>query len=102
LRVTVPERPSVPDSGDFDLLRNSDIEWDGNIVGLCPRPASDRVLRIRAWGPEAVPALKRLLPDLDRYVVAHVLLSWISRSPLGVSGEQYNHLRVSLKHDGTV
>lgn len=53
-------------------------------------------------GPAARPHLLEALDDPEKFVVAHVLLTLISGQQFRVSGEEWNHLRVELNHDGTV
>jgi hypothetical protein len=109
-----PPHQYDPDSARIDAgaavarIRNSDIDWDGTMLGLVPdakRVASARAL---SFGLAAVPALIDAIDDPARFVAAHVLLTMItgnynlvsSPSGAGDTGERWNGLTVHLDADG--
>ena len=89
-----PQTGSRPLPPDFAALKNSDLFWDGDIVGWYPtmhenlERSSRRVL---AAGSRSIPELKHLLADPERYIVAHVLLTQLAGNPFS-SFPTYNHL----------
>jgi hypothetical protein len=84
-----------------DELSNADLQWDGTYVGLRAAVDSAEADRIRQRGDRAVPELIAALADEDRFAVAHVLLTEITR----ISHERFptwNGLAVDIAADGTV
>ncbi|MHC4202085.1 MAG: hypothetical protein ACYSU0_19005 [Planctomycetota bacterium] len=82
-------------------LRNSDIEWDGNLIGLWPSVNGEVARQLLDLGPEATKALVGALADPERFAAAHVLLTKIGRKEHGISASEWNGLRVTLHADGT-
>ena len=69
---------------------------------MTARLSGAHAARIHAWGAPAAPALKALLTDPDRYVAAHVLLSWVVPGTYSISGDEYHHLVVHVSADDTI
>jgi hypothetical protein len=59
-------------------LSNSDIEWDGSIVGLLPRVIGDAARQLAQAGELAIPALVEAVDDDSMFVAIHVLLTLLS------------------------
>jgi hypothetical protein len=93
---------SAPVQLPTPLPTNDDIEWTGQRYGL--KPYLDQPAGLQTAGADEVatiaPTLIEALDDPDRFVVAHVLLTRLSR----VSHETFpgwNGLAVELAVDGT-
>lgn len=100
--MTRPSKP--PDAAAIeriiDNLSNTDIHWDGTLVGLTPTVVSESARQLLAWGEVAIPHLINALADDSKFVAAHVVLTL-------VSGVEYhtipwNGLKVDLLPDGQV
>jgi hypothetical protein len=81
-------------------LRNTDIHWDGNYFGLDARVAGETAVALVKYGRRASPALLGALEDGDKFAAAHVVLTHLWQRLHSSSGEEWNHLRVSLYGDG--
>ena len=81
-------------------IRNSDIRWGGNIVGLDPHVSGVSKQILDDPKPHFADLIKAL-KDEQRFVAAHVLLSMRS-GPFKLSAEQFNGLWVELLANGTV
>jgi hypothetical protein len=96
LAVTWFASPRVLVSG----VRNEQVTWDGNIVGLCPQ-VHGVLPRLLLWrGRACEPFLRQALHDDRRYVAAHVYLSILQPEGASTSAESFNGLRVELEADG--
>ena len=83
-------------------LKNSDISWDGNFIGLQPTVKSETVKRLLGFGKQAVPALQTALSDSNKFAAAHVLLTQIKKKQYQISASHWNGLEVDLHADGTI
>jgi len=79
-------------------LNNSDIHWDGTLVGLVPTIISDSARQLLAAGDVAIPQLVGALEDESKFVAAHVLLTQLSAVEYHTS--PWNGLRIDLLPDG--
>lgn len=96
------QRATGPDAfGLAAQLRNSDIEWDGNTVGLWPSVHGDVARQLLDLGSGATQALVGALADPKRFAAAHVLLTRIAKKGHRISASEWNGLRVTLHADGT-
>ncbi len=84
----------------IDHLSNTDIRWDGTLVGLAPTVVSDSARKLLVLGEVAIPPLLSALDQDSKFVAAHVLLTLIS----GVEYHPvpWNGLKVDLLPDGQV
>ena len=89
-------------NGPIASINNDDIGWSGTYSGLWADVRGAEANKVLEIGPAARPHLLEALDDPEKFVVAHVLLTLISGQQFSVSGEEWNHLRVELNHDGTV
>ena len=83
-------------------IHNSDVNFDGTYFGLMERiegPASCEVLKADA---PAVPALLEALHDRERYIAAHVLLTYIVDREWRLSASNWNGLKVDLLANGSI
>ncbi len=85
-------------------IRNSDISWDGNLLGLMPQIHGSGSKKVLELGKAAVPDLVRALDDPDRFAAAHVLLTEIEMAGVSrrLDAAQWNGMRVELFADGSV
>ena len=83
-------------------LSNSDVKWDGNVVGLCPTVTGPTAKQFLDLGEEASPYLRQALSVPDKFAAAHVLLTKIETRQFQVSASHWNGLRVDLNADGSV
>ena len=81
-----------------DRLKNSDIRWDGTLIGLFPRITGEEAHELLALGEEAVPPLIDALDDESKFVAAHVLLTLLSDDEYETS--PWNGLEIELGADG--
>jgi hypothetical protein len=83
-----------------DHLDNTDVHWDGTLVGITPTIVGEAARQLLALGDVVIPELVAALHDESRFVVAHVLLTVVS----GVQyhTEPWNGLRVDLSMDDEV
>ncbi len=82
-------------------MRNSDVKWDGNFIGLLPK-LNGPTLALQKIDEPVEPLLVEALLDEERYVAAHVLLTVRAEYPITISAEDWNGLHVQLLADGTV
>jgi hypothetical protein len=93
------QRPSSADiARTIDQLDNSDIRWDGTLVGLVPTIVNDSVHQLLSSGDAPLSQLISALEDESKFVAAHVVLTLLS----GVEHPTtpWNGLDVSLSPDG--
>ena len=82
----------------IEQLDNSDIRWDGTLVGLTPAIVGDAARQLLASGDPAIPDLIRVLEDESKFAAAHVLLTQLSGVEHGAI--PWNGLTVDLSPDG--
>jgi|GEM_PF-3596818 Leucine-rich repeat (LRR) protein len=80
-------------------LRNEDIVWDGDFIGLLVREKSETAIAILKRGKAAIPALYAALDDAKRFAAVHVLLTLIDGDYKRTAGA-WNGLHVKLHADG--
>ncbi|HEV3006518.1 MAG TPA: hypothetical protein VGX78_18760 [Pirellulales bacterium] len=83
-------------------LRNDDVSWDGNFVGLFPFVTGDTAVSLRRCGRRATPALLGAIEQPDKFAAAHVLLTGLWQNEYPLSAGDWNHLRVTLYANGTL
>src|SRR5690349_16876969 len=81
-------------------MRNSDVQWDGNFLGLMPMSFSQAILTLQNVKEPIEPLLVDTILDQDRYVAAHVLLTFRLDKHFNFSAEEWNGLHVQLSADG--
>lgn len=86
---------------ETSAIRNSDIKWRGDYLGVQPyfeNPQLDTI--VASHNPSVDDELYAMTVDPDRWIAAHVLLS-LRESRRGetyrVSGGEWNHLKVRLR-----
>jgi hypothetical protein len=62
----------------IDHLNNSDVRWDGTLVGITPTIVGDPARQLLSSGNVVIPKLVSALEDESKFVVAHVLLTLLS------------------------
>ncbi len=70
--------------------------WDGNFAGLMPKTLNKATLALRDSQEPIEPLLLQALLDKDRYVAAHVLLTFRTRGNYSISADSWNGLQVQL------
>lgn len=83
-------------------INNDNIRWEGNYIGLEVVGVGEAERRVLQAGSACRPSLIAALQDDTRFVAAHVLLTKMRGGPFPISGAEWNHLKVILRHDGTV
>lgn len=80
---------------------NEDVNWDGSSFGLLPS-LSEKALAFRNNYPEAGNDLMMsYLKEEDRFVFAHVILSF-NHDEISMIDGKWNNLSVQLNADGSV
>ncbi len=79
-------------------IGNSDIRWDGSLIGLLPTVVGDSARQLLTLGTAAIPPLISALNDDSKFVVAHVLLTLISGVEYQLT--PWNRLEVDLLSNG--
>jgi hypothetical protein len=113
-------REVVHSRADVRLIKNSDVRWDGNFLGLQPNFSGASKLIVEDRRRVSFSELVSALDDERRYIAAHALLSAltghsIDSSAGGIDPEtgsilpgteeaagKFNGLRVDLRTDGSV
>jgi len=83
-------------------MRNSDVKWDGNFLGLMPMSFVGATLTLQNAREPIEPLLVDAILDKDRYVAAHVLLTTRLEDRFTSSASEWNGLHVQLWADGSV
>jgi len=78
-------------------LKNSDVKWDGTLLGLTPTIVSAPARQLLDSGDAAVPELIHALEDESRFAIAHVLLTFLTHVQYRTT--PWNGLRVELSPD---
>ena len=84
-------------------ITNNGIRWDGDWIGLnafIEGKSEKQALQDHKKIPNS--ELVKLLADKDRWVAAHVLLTYRANLEYKRSASKWNGLKVSLYADGTV
>lgn len=83
------------------MIKNSDIDWDGTTLGLNPtvKGASKVILDNRYAG--VIAPLLDSLRDENRFIAAHVLLTFMTGSEFPMSSNAWNGLVVEIRADNT-
>jgi hypothetical protein len=81
-------------------LSNADVEWDADFVGLSPTLISDAAKRLVEFGEQAISDLVAALSDPSKFVMAHVILTQISKVEYQAF-PAWNGLVVDIAEDGT-
>lgn len=87
--------------GVLSEISNADVHWSGSYFGFIPTLADHRTQSILDQGEAVVPELINALTDESVFVVAHVLLTKISRVEHSAF-PTWNGLEIELATDGTV
>ncbi len=80
-------------------ITNEDVAWDGTFIGLMPK-LGGATLRLRDSKKDINPLLVEALLDQDKFVAAHVLLTYRTALTISASGSEWNGLKVQLKSNG--
>ena len=94
----------ISDDKMLDLvlcIRNEDIRWSYTYFGLFPVNTSGATRQLQGTDIEIDSLLLDLLEDEDRYVAAHVLLTFRSQERFELGTQEWNGLYVQLG-DGAV
>lgn len=91
---------------DFEAVTNSDIKWADSADGLYPVPnafAEQFLSKMEAESrsghrDEVLFAAKRYLTDPQRFVVAHIVLTYVSGVEFSADAKSWNYMR--FKADG--
>ncbi len=86
----------------IDNMRNDDVVWRGDFVGIRPREILGATSELQKSTEDITPLLIDALLDENRFVVAHVLLTWRMPTSYPLSGSEWNGLKVQLHSDGKV
>jgi hypothetical protein len=99
-QLSMDNRQSDPVSEDTKQLilnmRNEDVIWDGNFVGLMPKTLNGATLALRDSKEPIESLLLEALLDENRYVAAHVLLTLRTGGNYSISADGWNGLKVQL------
>ncbi len=82
----------------IEHLNNGDIRWDGTLVGLVPIIVGNSARQLLSSGDVVIPQLVSALEDETKFVVAHVLLTFLSA--IEYQTTPWNGLEVDLSADG--
>src|SRR5262249_26332025 len=87
---------------DISNLSNDDVDWHGTTVGFYASLKSERAKRLGETNAEAVmPELINALSDADKFVAAHVLLTFLSHVEYSTF-PSWNGLEVDIQADGQI
>lgn len=81
-------------------MRNEDVEWSGQYIGLVPK-LSGATLLLKDVSEDIDSLLVDVLTDQDKFVAAHVLLTYRLEDKFQVSVGEWNRLNIQLYADGT-
>lgn len=98
---TSPKLVCIMDGTPLDLvgcIRNEDVHWSGTYFGLMPNLSEAAIKLVKAKENIESMLLDALL-DEDKFVVAHVLLTYRSHSHFTGGTTAWNGLRVHLVAD---
>ena len=82
------------------LIKNSDVRWDGDYLGLKPSLVGHSTKLLQICPKQATPALLEALKDSQRFIVAHVLLAEINNIQIERDAESWNGLHIILLSSG--
>ena len=87
-----------------DLPKNSEVRWTAGFLGFSSVPLKqEAVVRVRNEGASASGELLKCFDDPERFVVAHLTLTYIYGGVFGNDDDkEWNGLHVKLLPDGIV
>jgi hypothetical protein len=97
--VILENSEPISDDKVLDLvlcIRNEDIRWSYTYFGLFPVNTSGATRQLNGTEKEIDSMLLDLLEDEDRYVAAHVLLTFRSQERFELGTREWNGLYVQL------
>ena len=90
--------PTLPE--EMQWVKNHHIKWDGNYFGLTPFIISPKMNEL-VDNKEMTPHLIEALKDHEKFIAAHVLLTFLYKLRYKTFPE-WNGLSVNVKQDGTI
>ena len=86
----------------IEELENHDILWDGNMFGLEAHVQGKTAKRIANCSDHAISLLLLKLDDPNKFVAAHVLLTYMCMNEFEYDQNHWNRLVVTMSNSGTV
>jgi len=86
---------------DFENFSNKDVQWEGNFLGLSPSLIGKNAKQLLKNGEQSIPYLLESLSNSDKFVAAHVILTYISKVEY-TTYPTWNTMAVIIMPDGTV
>ena len=82
-------------------MNNNDVVWVADFIALRPRELTGATLLLRSVQDDITPWLIDALLDKDKFVAAHVLLTWRTDTAVFGKAGEWNGLQVQHSEGGT-
>lgn len=83
-------------------MRNDDVVWHGTSIGIWPSEVTGATLLLQNIQANITPLLIDELENQDKYVAAHVLLTFRTSTSFPARRGEWNGLKIQLFSDGSV